>query len=206
MKSFRLVLLILAGCCFLRSEPAFAQSAAPAYVYPKQFSADEVMTTKDGGTMTMKTYMDNGKVRNEVNTNGMQIVSIVRPDQQKMYQVMVAQKMVMVVPLDPVKIKRMTPPGSDGDGKFETVGPDTVDGVAATKYKMTSRDGKVIFLWVGVTSQFPIKLTSDDGSFTLAWKNFQAGPQDAALFEPPSDYQVINMPTAPGAPPPGNGQ
>jgi hypothetical protein len=180
-----------------------AQGAAPAYVYPKQFSADEVLTTKDGGTMTLKTYMDNGKIRNEVNANGTQMVSIIRPDQQKMYQAMVAQKMMMVVPLDSAKLKQILPPGSGGDEKVVTVGPDTVEGVAAIKYKMTPRDGKVVFLWVDAARQVPLKLATEDGTVTILWKNFQVGPQDAALFEPPSGYQVMNMPTAP---PPGSGQ
>jgi hypothetical protein len=205
MKSLRLLLLIVAGCCFLRSEPASAQSAAPAYAFPKQFSADEVVTTKDGRVITSKAYMDNGKIRSEVSTSGMQMISIIRPDEQKMYAVMVAQKMVMAMPLDPEKIKQMMPPGSGGDEKVETVGPDTVDGVAATKYKITNGDGKVVFLWVDAAKQFPVKLVSADGAFTIIWKNFQSGPQDAALFEPPSDYHVVNMPTAPSAPS-GGGQ
>ena len=196
----------MAGCCFLRSEPASAQDAAPAYAYPKQFSADQVITTKDGATLTSKMYMDNGKMRSEMNQDGMQIVSIVRPDQQKMYSVLASQKMVMVMPLDPEKIKRVMPPGSGGDGKIETVGPDTVDGVAVTKYKMTTGDGKVLFLWVDTARQFPVKMASEDGSFTMLWKNFQAGPQDAALFEPPSGYQVVNLPASINVPPPGGGR
>jgi hypothetical protein len=206
MKSFRLLLLFVVGCCFFPCEPAWAQVASSAYTFPKQFSADEIATTKDGATITMKTFMDSGKIRTEINSNGMQMVSILRPDQQKMYSVMTAQKMVMVMPLDAAKLKQMLPPGSGGDAKMETVGPDTVDGLAAIKYKITSDSGKVVFLWVGVASQFPVQAAADDGSFTLVYKNFQTGPQDAALFEPPSGYQVMNMPSSPGAPPPAGGQ
>jgi outer membrane lipoprotein-sorting protein len=209
MKSLRLLFLIVAGCCFLPSEPASAQGAAPAYAFPKQYSADEVMTTKDGTSRTIKTYMDNGKVRTEISANGTQIVAIVRPDQQKMYSVMAAQKMIMVVPLDAEKLKQMAPPGAGGDAKVETVGPDPVDGVAATKYKVTNDNGKVVYFWVDAAKQVPIKLISDDGTFTITWTNFQTGPQDASLFEPPTGYQVINMPAAPGAsgaPPAGGGQ
>jgi Domain of unknown function (DUF4412) len=205
MKLLRLFLLIVAGGCFFRFEPAFAQSAELAYAFPKQFSADEVVTTKEGNTMNMKTYMDNGKVRSEMTANGMQVISIIRPDQQKVYSVLTARKMVMVIPLDPAKVKQMLPPGSGGDDKVEKVGPDTVDGVASTKYKLTSSNGKVSFLWVDAAKQFPVKLASEDGAYTVLWKNFQPGPQQAALFEAPSDYQVINMPTAPSAPA-GGGQ
>jgi hypothetical protein len=205
MKPLRLLLLFVAGCCLLLPKTASAQSAPPGYTFPKQFSAEQVVTIKGGQTMTSKIYSDNGKVRNEISMNGMQNVSIIRPDQQKMYSIMVAQKMIMVMPLDPEKIKKMMPPGSGGDEKVETVGPDTVDSVAATKYKITGNDGKVFFFWVDAAKQLPIKMASDDGSFTIAWKNFQSGPQDPALFEPPSDYQVLNVPSMPGAPP-GAGQ
>jgi hypothetical protein len=33
---------------------------------------------------------------------------------------------------------------------------------------------------------------------TILWKNYKAGPQDAALFEPPADYKVMTMPALPG--------
>jgi hypothetical protein len=39
-----------------------------------------------------------------------------------------------------------------------------------------------------------------DGSLTVKWKNFVAGPQDAALFDPPAGYQIVDMPDMPGLP------
>jgi hypothetical protein len=92
---------------------------------------------------------------------------------------------------------KQLPSTTFNDSKFETVGPDTIDGVACTKYKMTTKDNKVLFWWVNMATKAPVKVTSDDGSFTILWKNYKAGPQDAALFEPPTDYQVMAMPDAP---------
>ncbi len=43
-------------------------------------------------------------------------------------------------------------------------------------------------------------MAAEDGKFTIVWKNFQSGPQDPALFEPPADYQKIAMPPIPGMP------
>jgi len=92
--------------------------------------------------------------------------------------------------------------GSTGpQGKFEVVGPDTVEGVACTKYKVTSKDGKVFFYWIDTAAKAPVKMTADDGSVTIVWKNYKSGPQDASLFEPPADYQMVSMPSMPGAPP-----
>ena len=194
----------MAGCCFLRSEPASAQDAAPAYAYPKQFSADVVTTIKDGRAFESKMYMESGKLRTDMNANGMSRSLIVRPDQKKIYQVMVDRKMMIEIPIDPEKYKKAMGPFGPEE-KFEWVGPDTVDGVAATKYKMTTGEGNVTFLWIDAARQFPVKIASEDGAYTILWKNFQAGPQDAALFEPPSGYQVINAPAVPSASPPGGG-
>ena len=196
MNLSRLVVLIVAGLGLFQLSSAGADSPAP-FTPDKQFSADQVITTKEGMTITSKIYTDNGKIRTEMNQSGMQMISIVRTDQKKMYSIMPAQKMVMTMDLDPEKLKAM-PTSTASDAKFETVGPDTVDGVACTKYKMTSpSDKKVFFWWVDSATKAPVKMAAEDGSFTLAWKNYKVGPQDAALFEPPAGYQVVAMPGAP---------
>jgi hypothetical protein len=191
MNPYRLLLAVaicVSGLSSVRADDApFSMGA--------QYSADQVVTTARG-TMTNKVYVDNGKIRTEMNANGMQIVSIVRPDQNKVYSVMVTSKMVMVMPYDPSKVSgQPTTAGS----KFETVGPDTADGVACIKYKATASDGKVSFYWADASTKLPVKMASEDGAYTIEWKNYQTGPQDAALFEPPAGFQVMNMP---GAPPP----
>src|SRR5260221_10056808 len=114
--------------------------------------------------------------------------------------------MVMTMPYDPEKYKQMAT-ASGPQGKFEAVGPDTVEGVACTKYKITSdKDSKVSFMWVDAATKAPVKMASEDGSFTLLWKNYKAGPQDAALFEPPADYKMMTMPAMPGGAAGGNGE
>jgi outer membrane lipoprotein-sorting protein len=116
-----------------------------------------------------------------------------------MYEVMSAQKMVMVMPYDAAKERALAMTYTSG--KFELVGPDTVDGQACTKYKETIAN-QVFFMWMDATKKFPIKATSEDGSISVSFTNFQEGPQDPALFEPPSGYQVTQMPSIPGAPAP----
>jgi len=197
MNPFRLVFVIVAGCCLLRPEPLPAQEAPPGWGKP--FSADMVMTTAKGLNFTQKMYSDSGKMRTEVSMNGRQMVTIVRPDLQKLYQVSVDQKMVMETAYDPNKSKSPMAAVSGTHGKFELIGPDTAEGVACTKYKVTSDlSNKVSFLWVDAASKAPVKMAAEDGSFTMLWKNYKAGPQDAALFEPPAGYQVISGPGMPG--------
>ena len=203
MNPSRLAFLIVAGCTLLYPTPVNAQAAGSPFVPDKQFSADQVMTLKQGTTMTSKVYTDNGKVRTEISTQGMQVVSILRADEKKMYSIMPSQRMVIVMPLDADKISAVTAVTSGENAKVETVGPDAVDGVPCTKYKMTTKDNRVLFWWVNSATKTPVQMAADDGSFTLAWKNYKVGPQDASLFEPPKDYQMMQMPGAPGGATPG---
>jgi len=198
MNPSRLFLCIVAGCCVLSGKPVFAQAVGAPFDVSKQYSAEMVITPKEGEVMTQKIYFDNDKIRSEINNSGMEMVSIIRPDLKKLYSVMVSQKMVMEMPYDPSKTP--VPGASQNDAKFEVVGQETAEGVACTKYKMTGKDGKVAFFWVDTAKKALVKMVPEDGSVTIVWKNFVAGPQDAALFTPPADYKVMNMPSAPSMP------
>jgi hypothetical protein len=196
MHLTRLALLPVAGFCLGLGQMLHAQTPAPAAPPPwtpdKQFSSDEVVSLKNGMTVTGKAYMDNGKIRTEMNMNGMDMVAIIRPDEKKIYTVMPAQKMVMEMPLDPAKMKQVTLLASD-DAKYDFVGPDVVNGTPSLKYKMTT-DGKIFYWWVNAATKAPIKIASEDGSFSTTFTNYKAGPQDASLFEPPAGFQVMQMP------------
>jgi outer membrane lipoprotein-sorting protein len=196
MNPSRFLLLVVAGGCLLASSPLSAQDPLPPFELNKQYNAEMTITPKDGQAMMQKIYSDDGKVRTEMSVSGMQMVSIIRPDQKKIYSVMPAQKMVTEMAYDAGKtpMAGTSLPGS----KFEVVGPDTVDGVACTKYKETGKDNKVAFLWVDTANKALVKMVPEDGSVTIIWKNYVVGPQDAALFEPPAGYQVLTMPAMPG--------
>jgi len=199
MNPTRVFFLIMAGCCFLSLRPLVAQATGVPFDVSKQYSAEMVITTKDGQTLTQKINSDNGKIRSEGGMSGMTMVSIVRPDLKKMYTVMDAQKMVMEMAYDPATHPMPGATTAD-DGKFEVVGPETVEGVSCTKYKMTGKDGKVVFFWVDTDKKALVKMVPEDGSVTIVWKNFVTGPQAASLFEPPTGYKVMQMPTGAGMP------
>jgi hypothetical protein len=200
MNRTRVAFLVVAVCSLLG--PRLARGDGPPFTPDKEFSADQVITMKSGVSVASKFYLDNGKARAEMQMQGMQAISIMRPDQKKLYTVMPAQKMVMVMNLDDKMTAEISAAAGD-EGKFETIGPDAVDGVACTKYKMTTKDNKVFFWWVNMATKTPLKMAADDGSFTVSWKNYKAGPQDPALFEPPADYQIMQMPGGAGGALPG---
>ena len=158
MNRFRLVFIIVAAGCLLRPAPLPAQEAAPPFAMDKPCSADLTITMKQGMTIHTKAYLDGDKMRSDMKMNGMDMTSIIRKDERKIYQVMVSQKMVLVMDYDPDKLKGYSVVDSafGPEGKFELVGPDTVDGVACTKYKVTSDKSKQIFyFWLDVAASVP---------------------------------------------------
>ena len=201
MNSLRLALAIVAGCCLLRPTPLPADDTAAPFAMEKHYSADLTIMTKEGMSVESKNYVDGDKMRSDATMNGMDMSIIVRKDEQKIYNVMNTQKMVMVMPYDPSKVAGRTAASFGPEGKFTLIGPDSVDGVACTKYSVTSDKTKqVFFFWLDPVRKVPLQMSAADGSFTVKWKNFNAGPQDPSLFEPPADYQVMQMPSIPGMP------
>jgi outer membrane lipoprotein-sorting protein len=199
MKPFLLVLAIAAGCCLLRAEPLSAQEVPPPFAMEKHYSADLAITTKNGMAIQSKTYVDGDKMRSDVTMNGMAMAIIVRKDKQKIYRVLESQKMVMEMDYQPDKIKGSTAVSFGPEGKFELIGPETVDGVACTKYTVTSYKTKQVFyFWLDAARKVPVQMAAVDGSLTVKWKNFTVGAPDASLFEVPAGYQVVAAPSMPG--------
>jgi hypothetical protein len=206
----RRLLLTLAGCCLINVGLAPADDTPP-FANVKQYSEEMTVVSKDMN-MTNKMFIDDGKIRCEITMSGlkgipgmpnmpdMQTVSIARLDQKKIYVVMPAQKTVMMMPYDPAQMQKAMAQ-TYMTGKFDLIGPDTVNGVACTKYK-TVVANQTLVMWMDNAKKIPIMATALDGSVTILFSNFKEGPQDPALFEPPTGYQVVPMPTIPGMPPP----
>jgi hypothetical protein len=200
-------LLILAGCYLIMIGLAWADDTPP-FANIKQYSA-EMISTAPNMTIITKMYVDDGKARSETTISGMkgvpglpnmpdmQTIGIVRPDQKKIYMVMPSQRTIMEMPWDDAKAKAMAQ--SYTAGKFDSAGSDTINGVACTKYKTTIAN-QVFFMWMDTAKKLPVKVATEDGSMIISFTKFKEGPQDPALFEPPTGYQVVPMPSIPGMP------
>jgi hypothetical protein len=209
MNLSRRNLLVWLAVCFVTCRPVLADDNPMPAAFSKHFSAEMTITTQNGTSVKQKIFTDDGKVRVEMDMQGSPMISILRPDQQKVYTVMEAQKMTMVMPFDATKMKSQMALATGMDHAYVNLGPETVDGVACTKYQFTSDDKKSYDVWVDNAKKTPVKMDAADHSFTLTFKNYQPGPQDPSLFEPPAGYQMLNMPglppnaaTLPGASPP----
>ena len=199
MNLLRLFLLAVAGCCLMH--PALLPAQDAVGDQSKFYSADLIITAK-GQNITQKIYADNGKIRTETTLQGLQVVTIIRSDLQKVYQMLLPQKMRVEIPYDPNKFKNQTIAASGPQGKFELIGTETLAGDPCKKYKVTSDRGKIILFWVDAATQAPVKMMAQDDSFTILWKNYEAGPQDASLFAPPTDFKLVPISSTPTA----NGQ
>jgi hypothetical protein len=190
MKKF--VLFIGLVLCVLLSVNAYA---APTM----SFSAD-VVTSSPQGSFTGKIYVDGDKVRMELPV----AVTITRTDTKTAYTLMPSQKMYMEQAFDPSQAVA-TKEKVDGELERTLIGPDVVDGKPAKKYRVTYEANgikAVVLQWMLDGVAIPVKTASEDGSWSMEYKNLVIGAQPAELFEVPGDYQKFsygNMASMAGA-------
>lgn len=178
---------------------------------PTPFSADMKMTMGEGMGMDGKVYFGGQKIRMEMNTPRGQSVMIVDPEKKTTYMLMPEQKMYMEMnaamaqrrapELKPFDINN--PCATASNTTCKKVGTETVNGRACDKWEFTT-SGHVSTLWLDQKLHFPIKTVAD--SATMELTNIKVGPQDATLFEVPSDYQKMDMGGMMGGRGPGNPQ
>jgi Domain of unknown function (DUF4412) len=201
MTRYHFLLALVIGGFVLGPVSLPAQEVRAPFTMDKQYSADVTITAKDNRTMKAKTYIDDEKMRLEMAIGDMKVATIIRKDKMKIYQVMISQKMIIEMDYDESKMKGREAAAFGPEGKFELIGPDTIDGVPVTKYKVTSdKTHQVFFFYLDLVKKVPVKMEAEDKSFILEWTNYKAGPQSPDLFEEPSGYQVMSMPMpTPGA-------
>ena len=84
--------------------------------------------------------------------------------------------------------------------KCEKVGPDTVDGRSAVKYKSVGAEGSAPdYVWIDTKLKFVIKWDEERAIAEL--HNVKEGPQDAKLFEIPAGYDVLQPKSKPARAP-----
>lgn len=159
MNSFRVAFFAALGCVLIFSLPLIAEDSA-SFAFAKQYSADLVGKSNDGRITYDKISMDNGKLRLEMDVagaNGSTHVTVIRPDLQKIYVYVVEVMKMRDDPADLEKCHKAMGPFWP-DAKFETTGSEAIDGVACTKYKITSANGKTSQLWIDAAKQVPVKM------------------------------------------------
>jgi len=175
------------------------------------YSADVTMTysaepsgTTDSGEIQGKVIRARDKERRELTIEGDIEILIIRLDRNVVWSVSPEEKMYLESPLD--EALGRTP---DADGKqrepvinLKTIGSETIDGIPATKQRITGKDvdGSPIdgTVWVseqGIVLRVDSDVVDEDGkhhTVRMELHNLQIGPQDPALFEIPPDYKRVS--------------
>ncbi len=155
-----------------------------------EFSAD-VITQADGQTMSGKMFVSKDKMRFEMP----EAITISRLDRKVSYVLMPSEKMYMEHPIDRLAAAK-TAVQSEGEVDRVAMGKETIDGKDTDKFRVTYKDGQgttTVFQWID-SNGIPVKVASEDGKWSVEYKNISANPQPESLFEVPSDYQSMAIP------------
>ncbi len=146
------------------------------------------------GSFTQTVHHSHGKERNEMQMEGMSMVTIIRPDKKLAWQLMPMQKMYME--MDFSSANKMSGKAPD-DVTIEKVGSESLDGIDTTKYKILMKDKSAGgFIWLSpenivLKMDFISKEGKDKNRITMTLKSLKIEPQEAALFELPAGYQPM---------------
>ena len=171
---------------------------------PQPFSADFSAVSKNRTPITGKLFLSAPNMRMDISTGGMAASMIVNGNTKTRYMVMHAQRLYlemkegqaspMAESLPHIEswVDAKNPCAISADSTCKDLGPDTVNGRLCEKWQITPKNGSVTTAWVDPKLHFPIKTqTADGGSFELS--NIKEGSQPASLFDPPSDYQKMDL-------------
>lgn len=157
-----------------------------------QYSADSHMETSEA-VMDGMVYYAPGKERREFVQDGDKTVMILRHDRKKMWMLMPEEKMYMETPMAKARMDDL----SAYKITQTRVGPETVNGVKTTKYKliMVGSNGHKMggFFWVtkdDIVVRMDAISVDKNGKerIKIDLKNLKVGAQDPALFEVPAGY------------------
>jgi hypothetical protein len=163
-----------------------------------EFSA--TMVTKAGGMeIPGKVYVKGDKIRNDIQASGHPVTNIMRPDKKLVWIIMPQQKMYMEMPINQETQQKMMSLTEKQKAKMKKVGSETVNGYNCDKYETTmDYQGKPmkVYTWVATDLGMPIKVVSEDGSFSMEYQDIKTGDVADSLFEAPQGYKKMKMPFA----------
>lgn len=186
-----LIRLFACAWALLCAFTASAQELTTLPIPTVEYSADRVLEM-ESGTFDGRVYSAKGKERGEMDAGGMKSVLILRTEEKKGWMLMPSQRMYQELDFAQARQKMGGNPANDV--KIAAVGSDTVEGHAATKYKLVMKDGSAGgFMWItgdGIVIKMDMiqKSGRKNERMTMTLKNLQIGPQDPSLFEVPSNY------------------
>ncbi len=156
------------------------------------FSADMVSTVRGGGSFAGKTFVSGDKSRMEAAG----AITITRIDRGVTWMIVPEQNMFIEQPIDVSKVAGVTDK-IPGELERSLLGREAVGEISADKYRVayTEKGRKVTVLqWIDPASGIPVKTASEDGGWSVEYKNLVVGAQPDSLFEVPQQYSKMVMP------------
>jgi outer membrane lipoprotein-sorting protein len=167
-----------------------------------EYSADTVIQSGQMSSTGKLYHALGGKDRMEMNAQGTTAITITRTDKKVAWVLMPAQNMYMEMSLEESAKKSGNTNVNDCDIDLSSLGDETVNGVKATKNKIsgtcpdnTKYEGTMWVTKEGIMVKMESVATVDgqQANVTMDLKNLKIGPQEASLFEVPAGYQKFDM-------------
>lgn len=196
MKSKYLVTLVL---CLVFCVVLFFGCKSKKAAFPEQFSAD-IKAKADDTTFSGKIYVGKDKIRIDMPESSL----ISRLDKDLNWLLFHSNKVYIEVPLLEGDRGGLAAGKVSGEKSRKLISKEKVNGRVVGKYKVVGEhEGKELsfYQWVDLDNGVPIKTSSEDGSLSFEYENPKLGSQPEDIFEVPSDFAKMQMPSFPGAVP-----
>jgi len=175
---------------------AFVALAASAMAQPvQQFSADMVTWQGKKQADPIPFYVSGEKSRMDLEGSSM----IVRRDKNVMWMVMPEKKTYMEMAIDSDKLTK-TYQEIEGEVSREPLGTEELNGMQVEKSLVTYEDDgktKKMYQWIK-DGAIAVRSEDVDGKWAVEFQNLNTDKPDDSLFEPPADYEAMQMPTMKG--------
>jgi len=190
-RSFSWLALTAALMAGGAARPAAAERAE--WMRPKSDYVAHTVMEADGTRMTGRVWASGDKERRELTVSGQRHGMILRRDLGVAWVLMPEQRMYLEQPLgaqDPIAGGRL---------EREAIGPESVNGAAATKYRVhgTAADGQPFEGTMWLTEQdIPVRVVTGEGAgrIRLELDRLSLGFVDPKRFEIPPGYTRFELP------------
>lgn len=158
-------------------------------------TADYVTTSEGRKIIDGKVFIKGDLIRQEIlNKEGGNVIMISRPDRSELWMVNPAEKKYMVFPIDK-KEGQLEKWNEKREGNAKYLGKEKVSGLKCKKYVITD-NGRETYFWISKKFPFPVKL--ENKAICTQYKNIKTKRLSKSVFEVPSDYQKMTIPSFPG--------
>ena len=185
----------------------FEAIGLPHYVAPEAFREDLVIQN-EGKAITMKRFIDHGRSRTEMTSDGQSFVMMEMGDEKgTTYMLMPDEKRAMKQSAkgmaeaskaagDATKKAQEAKSAPPPEIQAEDLGDETLDGHAVKKVRMKyGKDAQEVMGWFDKGTGAPVRMesTTEGKKSVIEWKNRKVEPQPAELFAVPKGYEVTDM-------------